>query len=384
MDNRITTLISSIGRLREYDHTIDDIKAVKNALNAFFMPKAKCTNFVYTVNTDKLPFGCVIFPNFNGRLSSFLIDRDIKRFEEYEIEIDSKMFDYGLTDEEIAQVMIYNIHHMTDDATPLERLEEQIDLYFMETDNNIKIRSSLQYNAILEFGCVDALNQLVNCLNLPNDVLSDAYLESLELFDFKIAIDKLFRQIPDCDNEVTRQPKLSMLAWSFRLYDNVAEERIPAIHLLNKAKAITASALYHAKFNMVINAMNRIDTDLIAESAMVEVLTESKKRKGLIASLKYNGLRDIEADLYEFTLRAKNAETEEEVIYALKQINARLAILDDYIRENPEDPDIERWINVKIQYEDLRTQLAKKKTSRHSYGVFVDYDALDKLDDDEE
>ena len=80
--------------------------------------------------------------------------------------------------------------------------------------------------------------------------------------------------------------------------------------------------------------------------------------------------------------RAKNAETESEVMYALKQINARLAILDNYIRENPDDPEIDRWVAVKLQYMDIRDSLAKKRLHKRNYGIFVDYDALDKLDDE--
>ena len=103
--------------------------------------------------------------------------------------------------------------------------------------------------------------------------------------------------------------------------------------------------------------------------------------KGFLASLKYSGLRDIENDLYEFIIRAKNAETEEEVFYALKQINARLAILDDYIRENRDDPDIDRWINLKLQYMEIRDKMAKQRIyNRKNYGIFIDYNQLDNLD----
>ena len=135
--------------------------------------------------------------------------------------------------------------------------------------------------------------------------------------------------------------------------------------------------------NAVINALNRIDTSLYTESANTYI-TESKKR-GFLAALKYAGLRDLENDLYEFVVRVKNAETEEDIFYALKQINGRLSLLDDYIRENPDDPDIERWIALKEQYMAIRDKLVKQKSYKHkNFGIFIDYNALDKLDDEDE
>ena len=179
-----------------------------------------------------------------------------------------------------------------------------------------------------------------------------------------------------------------MLDWCLRLYTDVDKERVPALHLLDKAKKLTASVLYINKMNAVINALNRIDTSLYTESAKLYI-TEAKRR-GFFVGLKYAGLQSIEDDLYEYIIRVKNAETDDEVFYCLKQINARLAIISDYIREEREsgasEKDLEKWINLKIQYMDIRDKLVKNANykKKAKYGVFVDYNALDKLDDEEE
>ena len=382
MDARVEELISAIGKLREFSHSQDDLKQIKLILNRIF-PDKDCANFIYTINTDKLPFGCIVFPVLRqNTVSEFLITGQLQAIDAYEIEIDSKMFDYGLTDEEVVAVMLFNIHNMTASLAPLENVREAIDDFFTDAGNQLIIRSSVQYQAILNLGLVDALNQVSSCLYLPDEVVSDAFLDDLGVDVFKSAIDKLYQQIPDCNNEATRLPKLSMLVWALRLYDDVDKERIPALRLLDKVKSITASVLYTNRVNAAINALNRIDTDLFISESVQQVFTEAKRRGGLLATLKYNGLRDIESDLYMFQLMAKNAETESEVLYALKQINARLALLDDYIRENPNDPEIDRWISVKMEYIEIRDTLAKKKLRKRSYGIFVDYDALDKLDDE--
>ena len=99
--------------------------------------------------------------------------------------------------------------------------------------------------------------------------------------------------------------------------------------------------------------------------------------------MKYNGMRGIEDDFYEFMVRARNAETEEDVMYALKQINARLTIISDYIASEDLDPsEKERWSALYIKYCNIRDEIANKKIyNKKNYGIFFDYN---KLYDDEE
>lgn len=382
MDNRLENLIKSIDKLRD-NPTQDDVKEIKLCLDRFFVPDARCKNFIYTNNTDKLPFGCIVFPILSSNtIDNFMIVGESIRIQEYEVEIDSKMFDYGLSNEDVASVILFNVYHLIKDAKPCNNVRDAIDDFFTKECKNLTIRNSIQYRAILAFGIVDSLNLITSCLYLPDYVQSDAFLESLDIYTLKETLDKLYAKIPGCENEASRNPKLSMLNWALRLYDNVDKERVPAIRLLEKCKSITASVLYINRMNAVLNALNRIDTDVMVNEAVRHVFTEAKRRGGLLARLKYDGLRDIESDLYEFQIRARNAEGEMEVMYALKQINARLAILDDYIRENPDDPDIQRWINVKMEYMDIRDILGKKKLHKASYGIFVDYDKVDQMYDD--
>lgn len=379
MDAKIENLISDIGKLRDLTNSKEDVESIRQDLN-YILPTGRCKEVIYTNNVDKLPFGCIVLPTLADiNVNAFLITGDEVTIKEYKCEIDSKMFDYGLTDEEIAQILLFNIFHLISGTRPCEVVREYIDNFFCDENTQLVIRDSVQYKTILSFGIADALCKITSCLYLPDDIDDDAYLESLdfEYGSFKSAIDKLYNEIPGCENEVTRAPNLSMLNWSLRLYSNVDNERPAALHLLRKAKDITASNLYIKRIDAIINSLNRIDTDAYVTESVNSVLNE---KGGLLAYLKYTGLRDLENDLYEFQIRAKNAEGEQEVMYALKQINARLTILADYIRENRDDPDIDHWIEVKAEYEELRDILAKKRLHKRSYGIFVDYDALDQLD----
>ena len=379
MDAKIENLINDIGKLRDLTNSKEDVESIRQDLN-YVLPIGKCKEVIYTNNVDKLPFGCIVLPTLADiNVNAFLITGDEVTIKEYKCEIDSKMFDYGLTDEEITQILLFNIFHLISGTCPCEVIREYIDNFFCDENTQLIIRDSVQYKTILSFGIADALCKITSCLYLPDDIDEDAYLESLdfEYGSFKSAIDKLYNEIPGCENEATRAPNLSMLNWSLRLYSSVNNERPAALHLLRKAKDITASNLYIKRIDAMINSLNRIDTDAYVTEAVNSALNE---KGGLLAYLKYTGLRDLENDLYEFQIRAKNAEGEQEVMYALKQINARLTILADYIRENQDDPDIDHWIEVKAEYEELRDILAKKRLHKRSYGIFVDYDALDQLD----
>lgn len=379
MDSKVEKFISDIDKLRSFSPNKDIMELIRQDLN-YIITNAKCREFIYTINNDKLPFGCIVHPTFHQfNINSFFISGESVRIDNYACEFDSKMFDYGLTNEEVAQIILFNAYHMTADDRPCEAVRECIDDFFTTEDTNLVIRDSIQYKDILSFGLADALCKVTSCLYLPDDIEQDAYLRTLE-FDpdsFKTGLNKLYQEIPGCENEVKRTPKLSMLNWALRLYSNVDMERPAAIHLLNTCKEVTASSLYIRKMNSIINSLNKIANDNMISESVNQIFNE----RGLMNYLKTSGLRDIENDLYEYQIRAKNSESEQDVLYALKQINARLAIISDYIRENPRDPDIDHWISVKEEYEELRMILAKKKLHKRSYGIFVDYDALDNYEE---
>ena len=108
----------------------------------------------------------------------------------------------------------------------------------------------------------------------------------------------------------------------------------------------------------------------------------NEANKSWLQKLRYNGLKDIENDLYEFNIRVKNAESEEDMWYVLKQINSRINILDEYIRDNADsDPDIDRWRNVLMQYHEIRQTLVKNGNYRHKgFGIAIDYEKFERDD----
>lgn len=390
MDNDVRYFIQTLASLRDMTTvSFDQIRTCRDALNKIIDNKANCVNLIYTVNTDKLAFGCVVMPRFRGEeVNNLLISGDPIRIQDIEVEIDSKLFDYAFTDEQIAMIILYNICHMVNDHNPTARVREAIDTYLMNHDTQLVIKDSIQYQPIMTLGICDALVQFTNCLYLDTEIESDPFLENLGFEEnFGDTLATLFQVIPGASAEINRRPRLNMLDWALRLYVDVKKERIPAIHLLDKCISICGSTLYKNKFQTVINCLHKIDTDSYVQEAYNEFLNEAKKnKKSLFSQIKYNGLRGIEEDFYEFMVRARNAETEEEVMYALKQINVRLAILDDYLRnEEMSDQDRQRWTNLYNKYVAIRDEIANKKVyNKRNYGIFVDYNRLDELDKEED
>ena len=149
------------------------------------------------------------------------------------------------------------------------------------------------------------------------------------------------------------------------------------MNLLKKAEKITGSTLDKREINDVIMALQRLDSDIANEATYF--ITEASNKNSLFGKLKRNGLKSIEEDLYEFEIRARNAETEDEVFYTLKQINSRISILDDYIyEEDLTDHERERWYKVLVKYQAIRENIAKKKVyNKKQYGLYFDYNQLD-------
>lgn len=223
MDSKIENLISDIEKLRDLSTSKAAVENIRKDLN-LIITTGKCREFIYTNNTDKLPFGCIVHPTFSDfDINAFFIAGEPCKVGEYKCEIDSKMFDYGLTNEEVAQIILFNAYHMTADSRPSEVVREHIDIFFAKENTQLIIRDSVQYKAILSFGLADALSKVTSCFSLPDDVEADAYLSSLGFAEgsFKTGVDKLYQEMPGCENEVKRQVNLSMLDWSLRLYCDV-------------------------------------------------------------------------------------------------------------------------------------------------------------------
>lgn len=357
--------------------TSDMIIDLKKEINTFFI-EGECIDIIYTNNTDKLFFGFTLIPVLDyEKVNSIVTDnRDIK-IDSYYLEIDSKLFTFNLNAKELTACILYEIYSFIGTKNAIAKVRYAIDDYFMQRDSIMSIKAATQYNQLLNYAIKDTMIKQNSLFNKdPKESCTDPFIENAGLSIYLTSALEKIENAPVEFSTITRQPKFSVLEWIFNLYDDVKTNRIPALNTLNTAKKYTGSILIKKEIDNVINALNRIDTDVQLEASYI---MEAVKKKGLIGQIRINGLKGIENDLYEFKIRIKNLETEDEAMYVLRQINARLTLLQDSLDDlDMDDREYDRWYKVLEQYNALREELANKPIwNRKRYGIWYDYNKLD-------
>lgn len=372
---------------------INHLTDIKNALNGIFN-ESECTSVLYTLNTDKSFFGIKVNPIMTAQDAITILTTDEKiKFDKYQVEIDSKLFEIDMDAEEIASLFIYEISSMINSYEVVDQVRALIDIYLLSEDDVISIRDSVNYSQLIIFGLKDTLYKVSSAMfkDDPEELTSNQMIKNAQLEDTLISAQQKIISASCAAGESTRSPKTIILRWIFMIYKDMSHNSQIIKDTLNDAKCFTASKLDIAEIDKTLLAVDRIGSQSFVESAKLDKVFESKSMYSLceislFKSLKTNGLRGIEDALYEYALRIKNCETEEDAIYILRCINTRLGILEDYINNTPDLSDSEKkhWIMVSMQYRKLREELSKKKIwSKAQYGLFFNYSELDNLDDNE-
>lgn len=369
------------------DNTAQD--ALKKELNKAF-PDFKCLDVKYTDNFDKEFFGIFVYPcgaspaefidkTFAG-LTSLDTEFEPFKFPSYVIELDGKLFrDFHFSYAELTALIIQEICSMNS-TDPFTRLRNAIDYYIC--DNNIHIEMDIvnRWAPMFELAGKITLHNITSLFTRfefsPIDNMSDIVRDGLTE-PFMSAWNKL--------NTSGRMEEVNtnmvMLGWYFSRYRDFENSR-QTDYLLRNAMKTEASSIIK---QMTYNAIKAIDGYVISNDNRYyrDTIQESTKRKGLIYQMKRNGLKSIEEDLYEYNMRLRNVETQDEAILLMRQINSRMSILEEYLEEEDMDEkDRKRWESCYKKYLELREALSKKTVyNRKMYGLFVDYNALQQMND---
>ena len=356
---------------------------LKTELNKIFIDN-NCISVDFTVNTDSLFFGLVVMPYLvsDNVLEIILGDEDFN-ISKYFLEIDSKIISLCLTPEELLSYILFEISSVVEDKYTVNLLRKTIDSYFVTNDSNIDIKNSTQYHQLLNFALTDTIikNKSLLYSNPDDGIYNNEFFKNQDIpTNVLTSIIKLYDKIFTSAWGATdsyKYTKTLILDWIMFIYKDIEKNRVGALSILRDAKQATGSLLIKREVQKVINAIDRIDTDLIQESTFI--LESSKKKISLFNQLKTNGLRGIEDDLYMLKIRLKNSDTEDEVMYTLRQINTRLAILDDYINtEDLSEEERAKWFGILTEYKSLRDSLAAKKIyNKKNYGIWYSYNQLD-------
>ena len=362
--------------------TLGDLKSV---LNQIFNENI-CVDVSYTLNTDKPFFGIHINPAMSPSDAVVILSTDERvKLNKYQIEFDSKLFDIGLNDSELAALTIHEISSMMDSFEVFDKVRECIDGSVVSSDDIISIRDSVNYAQLIIFAIKDTMYKVSSFMfKSDEDISSNPAIMACDFEEYVISAKNKISSSVSGMGDTMRTPSPAILQWMFVMYKDMKINSKVVADTLTDAKAFTGSKLEIAEIDKCLYAVDRIDGSiLLRESADLNTFFTqnnmgSLNEISLFRNLKKNGLRSIEDELYEFTMRVKNCTEANDAYLILRGINSRLSILEDYLDlEDLKDSERKHWTAVSDKYKDLRIQLAKKKFKEpKSYGLFYDYDQL--------
>ncbi len=349
---------------------------LRKDLNSCFKD-SECTKIIFTNNTDKMFFGMCVVPTISDfcDVTEILTGDEPFRIKEYMIEFDSKLFDpaLNLTPNEILACLLHEIGHLVNTSAPVDELRKELDVYMMKNNDSLSLDNTRKSNCLLVFGIRDAIRKITSMFENPNkeEIIADKFVIDAGYGDQLLsALKKIQSKAFALNKDVPN--KLTVMTWVLRLYKNIGERRIAAIHTLNKAKKVAGSTFVKNDIENTITNLNKFDSISEAESANYKQDARAKYR------FKYDIMKKYEENYYEFALRLKSANLEDDALRLLREINSRISVLEEFLEGSElADFDRKRFTNLYDKYIDLREALSKKNVVKDRYiGLWVEYPEL--------
>lgn len=370
MQNFDFSMIEKLMFNMDNNHSSSALSILKNELNKFFV-KAKCKEILYTLNTDKLFFGMRVYPVFDGNKAiEILGSNKTSPFEEYYVELDSKLFDplLGLNKREKTAVLLHEVGHIVYDTATIDEVKAQIDLYFAKSDDYVDISASRGYRELIGYALKDSIVKAGSLFSKfgNTEIIADAFVTSCGYGpDLESAMRKIVRSSTYLSKNV--DDRFITLAWVLRLRSEFMIRRIPAVKTLNKAKQLTASRLEQREIEFASNILSR--SDLGFNEGFIEDIKSRFSKK--FTSFKAKGIRSIKDDAYELKLRLRTAESVEDLMYVIRQANSDISILQDYLTEELSDEERQSVLNTLAELYDIRQRAASDQTVRDHYNSVI-------------
>lgn len=357
---------------------------IKSALNSLFDDNL-CLDVIYTLNTDKPFFGIRINPAMSpSDATVILITEERVKLNKYQLELDSKLFDIGLDESELAAIIVYHVAAMMDSYELFDELRAQIDRTVVSNEDIINIRESVNYSQLVIFALKDTMHKLTSIFykDDEDEYLLNPVIQACELVsDLATAKEKIGSYIASLES--FRPGKVVILQWMFIMIRDMTRNSGIIMDTLTDAKSFTASKLEIQEIDKTIYSIDRIDSSIaVSESESINKFFDRKhvsalNEISLFRNLKKSGLRAIEDELYEYTMRVKNCTDADDAYLIMRGINSRISILQDYLdNEDIKESEYRKWESVMYKWMDLRIALSKKKFKDKNYGLFYDYNQL--------
>lgn len=379
--NKLSLAISDLTSESEYTKKCA-LNIIKDELNYFFKDFI-CTEAIYTVNTDNDFFGIQISPMFSSSddsLKMFDPNQNVK-FHHYLLEFDSKLFNGDFTAVQILALLIHDINKLNSSSL-LKDIVFAMDHIAMCNGTEIKKDDIMNNYPFFLFAVQDTARKMTSAFEyIPSDLsIADDFIRTYELNEYYE--DAMFA-VKKCRNNLKDQICCTTITLNWFMQKYIALDTFTHKDIaddIREAIKFTGSKLVRRMLDQILHyiCMERTKTERLYYTALTE---SAKKKMSLASQIKYSGLKSLEDDVYEYRMRIKNVETENEAIYIIRQINNRMGIISDYLEtEELSDTDRERFFKLYDKYDGLREELSKKAVyNRKMYGLFVDYNALQQM-----
>lgn len=356
----------------------DDNKSgynVMKELNNFFKDDMSCIGVKFTENTDNEFFGIYIKSTDVDPKSIMGIEGELKNPNKYLIEIDSKL-SYILSPMELVSIIIYEIKNIVS-KTALEKFRDAFTFYIGMNDYMTNIENIVHYDKLFNMVYDESVATLYSIFRRPTDevCVGDDFMSGCGLYEyFNSAVDKV-KSLKDSVFSTELSDKLLTMQWYVSIINSINTDTRYISTILREGFESTGSRLLRTN---ILNAIKELEPMTDHVERYFNTLTESRS---LVNSIKQNGIRSIEQDVYEYTMRIKNIEDENDALLLMRQINNRISILEDYVAtEELEDRERDKIYKLMDKYYTLRESLTKKTVYKQKmYGLFADYNALQKM-----
>lgn len=348
---------------------------IKDELNHFFTD-SECYAVRISNNTDKTFFGIKVLP-FNYDFDQLLnYDADPERIKQYIVDIDSKLFNrdtreaytsynhqfninYGVDEAGIFALMFNEVANLINNNAPLLKARDAITEYITTTNKDL-YRCEDRLHSLFNFAMSDTVNKFSSIFY--TDIFTDLSVDKFTPNEFitqfgDVLMDPLeyiVDMIKKSNLYIEQNRKLVALQWFLEIYTDIDHRYFDIMETIDECIAFTGSIVER-------NSLEIIKKDLKGITKLHE--------SGIISKIRFNGIKNIENELYEYAVRVKTVTTEDEARTLIREINSRMSILSDYIENecNGDNGEAEIWRKIYDKYAGLRDKLIAMPVAKYKY-----------------
>lgn len=373
-NRHLDNIIETLKRIQLHGVTSQRLEELKFNINKF-MSDNSCTQIIYTDNRDNLFFGMCVYPNLTDDDTRRILcrkDRDIdKKSYTYVIELDSRLFDpmMGLTPTEITAILLHELGHIIINKNTINEINQMSNMIIAENPDYDFGREFHRNVAFFKYAIYLTIRRMNSIFekNQEEYIADGIVVEYGYGNELSSAFKKIMKQrkafVQDTNN------KGIALLWAFKVTSAMTKRKIALQYEINQIEKASGSKLEKnmiAKLRDLAKGRGSVYESYTSHPDIIQELH-------LLRNMQRKGLYALEDDLYEYSLRIKNLESEIEALDLIRTINYKINILKEFISSNGDDYDIERWNDLLEKYLHLREQLMKTQIYRDKYyGLFVE------------